>query len=160
MLEGYGDAGHKSLPDKISSSCGYVLLLTNKVTGASSILAWKSTKIRRVVGSSTAAEALATNETADALMYISAVLKELLGDTNIPLHLYTDSKNLHNSVNTSALVDDHRMRIDISRLKESIENGEVSSFELISSDLMLADALTKKGAAGFRLMKILRTGKY
>ena len=93
-------------------------------------------------------------------MYISPVLKELLGDTDIPSHLYTDSKNLHNAVSTSALVDDHRMRIDISRLKESIEKGEVSDFKLISSDVMLADVLTKKGAAGFMLMNILRTGKY
>ena len=160
VLEGYGDAGHKSLPDKISSSCGYVLLLTNKLTGASSVLTWKSTKIRRVVGSSTAAEALATNETCDALMYILAVLKEILGDIEIPLHLYTDSKNLHNSVNTTALCNDHRMRIDISRLKESVEKGEVSNFELVSSDVMLADVLTKKGAAGFKLMNILRNGKY
>ena len=35
VLEGYGDAGHKSLPDKISSSCGYIVLLTNKMTRAS-----------------------------------------------------------------------------------------------------------------------------
>ena len=160
VLEGYGDAGHKSLPDKISSSCGYVLLLTNTVTKASSILTWKSTKIRRVVGSSTAAEALATNDTADALLYISAVLKELLGDIVIPLHIYTDSKNLHDSVSTSALVVDHRMRVDIARLKESIEKGEVSHFQLVKKDAMLADVLTKNGAPGFGLMNILRTGKY
>ena len=108
---------------------------------------------------STAAEALATGETSDALMYISAVLKELMGD-DIPLYLYTDSKNLHDSVNTSALVDDHRMRIDISRFKESIDKREVSHFKLISSDVMLAGVLTKKGAAGFMLMNIFRTGKY
>lgn len=159
VLEGYGDAGHKSLPDKLSSSCGYVLLLRNKVSGATSVLSWKSTKIRRVVASSTAAEALATVETSDALMYISAVLKELLGDVHIPLHLFTDSKNLHNSVHTSALVDDQRMRVDIARLKESVEKGEISQFSLIGSGNMLADVLTKKGAAGFVLLNVLRNGQ-
>ena len=38
VLEGYGDAGFKSLPDKLSSCCGYVILLTNKKTEMSSIL--------------------------------------------------------------------------------------------------------------------------
>ena len=159
VLEGYGDAGHKSLPDKLSSACGYVLILRNKVTNTASVLSWKSTKIRRVVGSSTAAEALATVESSDALMYISAVLRELLGDElHIPLHLFTDCKNLHNAVHTSALVDDQRMRLDIARLKESVERGEVSQLHLTTSENMLADVLTKKGASGVGLLNILRNG--
>ena len=51
------------------------------------------------------------------------------------------------------------MRIDIARLKESIENGELSDFGLIGSNKMLADVLTKKGAAGFLLMDTLRLGQ-
>jgi hypothetical protein len=63
------------LPDKISSCCGYVILISNKKTGSSSILNWKSNKIKRVVGSSTAAEALASNETLDVLVHVKFVLK-------------------------------------------------------------------------------------
>ena len=119
-------------------------MLPNEVTGAASVSSWKSTKIRRVVGSSTAAEALAAAKTSEALMYVQVVLKELMGDFDIPLHLYTDSKNLHNSVNISALVDDHRMRIDISRLKENVERGELSQYNLIDSENMLVNVLTKR----------------
>ena len=161
ILEGYGDAGFKSLPDKLSSCCGYVLLVTNKETGFSSILSWKSTKIRRVVGSSTAAEALASNETLDALVYIRSVLQELLSEQlrNIPIQLSTDSKNLFKSVSTSALVENPRLRIDIAKLKESIDSGEMKEFFHIPKKEMIADVLTKQGAAGFQLMNILRTGK-
>ena len=92
VLEGYGDAGFKSLPNKLSSCCGYVILLTNKKMDRSSILDWKSNKIRRVVASSTSAEALASNETLDACAYVKCVLKELLQDSlgasDIPIDGY------------------------------------------------------------------------
>ena len=162
VLEAYGDAGYQSLPDKISSCCGYVLLLSNIETRTSSVITWKSNKVRRVVGSSTAAEGLASNETLDALVYIKAVLKELLGGLvdNIPLVLNTDSKNLYNSVHTSSLVDNHRIRTDLAKLKESISNGELKDFLLVTGEKMIADVLTKRGAAGFQLMNILQTGKW
>ena len=65
-IEGYGDAGFKSLPDKTSSCGGSVVMITNKVEGKSSILNWRSNKIKRVVSSSTAAEALAAAAAARA----------------------------------------------------------------------------------------------
>ena len=161
-LEAYGDAGFKSLPDKLSSCSGYVLLLRNTKNGVSSILNWKSIKIKRVVGSSTAAEALATNDALDGLVYIKYVLKELLGGVidNVPLDMFTDSKNLHNAVHTLTLVENPRLRTDIAKLKESIENGELNSFLYVPGRRMIADVLTKKGASGFRIMNMLQTGKY
>ena len=122
ILEGFGDAGFASLPDKISSCCGYVILVTNKETGHSSILSWKSAKIRRVVGSSTAAEALAFNETMNALVYIRFLLNELLQDKlkDIPMQLSTDSKNLYISVNTSTRVENPHLRTDIKERKKSL----------------------------------------
>ena len=162
VLEAYGDAGFKSLPDKVSSCSGSVLLLTNSATKSASVLSWKSNKIRRVVKSSTAAECLAANETLDALVYIKTVLRELLGGPmkDIPLVLNTDSKNLYNSVHTSSLVDNHRLRTDIAALRQSIDDGELQNLFLVTCEKMLADVLTKKGAAGFALMRILRTGKW
>ena len=162
VLEAYGGAGFKSLPDHVSSWSGSVLLLTNPESKSASVLSWKSNKIRRVVGSSTAAECLAANETLDALVYIKAVLSELLGGlvNDIPLVLNTDSKNLYNSVHSSSLVDNHRLRTDIAALQQSINDGELQNLLLVTGEKMLADVLTKKGAAGFVLMNILRTGKW
>ena len=160
VLQAYGDAGFKSLPDKLSSCSGYVVLLTNQENNTSSILSWKCNKIRRVVDSSTAAEALASNDTLDALVYIKCVLNELLGDLikNIPLQVFTDSRNLHRNVHTTLLVENPRLRTDIAKLKQSLERKELNTFELIRGKDMIADVLTKKGASGAKIMNILRTG--
>ena len=159
VLQGFGDAGFKSLPDKVSSCCGYVILLSNRKTGVTSVLDWKSL---RILGSSTAAEALAANDTLDALVYASHVLRELLGANvkDIPIELTTDCKNLHNSVHTSTLVENPRLRIDISKLKESLENKELRAFWYIAGKKMIANVLTKKGAEGVGLMSVLRHCKF
>ena len=159
MLEGYGDAGFKSLPDNVSSCGGQVLLLTNQKNGISCVLDWKSKKLKRVVTSSTAAEALAANDTLDSMVYVQSVLTELFGEQvkGVPLILMTDSKNLHDNVMNSTLVENPRLRTDIAVLKESIQTQELQKFVLVKGKKMIADVLTKKGAAGFRLMNLLRT---
>ena len=158
-LVAYGDAGYKNLPDKTSSCAGHVTLLTNNKEELSCVLNWKSKKLRRVVSSSTAAEALSANEALDDMVYIKHVLIELLGSTaeKIPLKLVTDSRNLHNSVMNSTLVENPRMRTDLAKVKNSLKDKELSEFTQVPGKEMLADVLTKKGAPGFELMKILRT---
>ena len=54
VLIGHGDAGIKSMNDKITSVGGYVLLLCNSRTNACCVLGWKSKKIKRKVISSLA----------------------------------------------------------------------------------------------------------
>ena len=56
-LQAYGDGAHKSLPDKISSCGGQVIIVSNKVRNLQCVVSWRSRKLRRVVSSSTAAEA-------------------------------------------------------------------------------------------------------
>ena len=58
VLEGYGDAGFKSLPDKTSSCGGHVILLRNVKKNVACVLDWRSKKLKRVVSSLPAAEAL------------------------------------------------------------------------------------------------------
>ena len=158
-LQGYGDAGFKSLPDKTSSCGGQVVLVCNKKRGLACVLDWKSKKLQRVVASSTAAEALAANSALDMLVYVRSVLAELLGDCrkNIPLELYTDSANLHDAVMSSSLVENPRLRCDVAMLKESLKSRELSKFAHVKGKQMIADVLTKKGAAGFKLLSLLRT---
>ena len=158
-LHGFGDAGFKSLPDKTSSCGGHVILVCNREKGLSCVLDWKTKKLKRVVSSSTAAEALAANDTLDMLVYVHSVLVELLGKVgkNIPLLLATDSKNLHKCVMNSSLVENPRLRTDIAMLKESLKSRELGEFVHVAGRMMIADVLTKKGAAGFKLMSLLHT---
>ena len=157
-LEGFGDAGFQSLPDKLSSCGGQVLLISNRTIGKACILKWRSKKLKRVVSSSTAAEALAANDALDELVYMQCLLKEILGESfQIPVCLHTDSANLHNAVIRSTLAESPRLRTDIVKLQESLSCGELSEFCKVDKKEMIADCLTKCGASPVELMKLLRT---
>ena len=158
-VQGFGDAGYKSLPDKTSSCGGQVIIVSNVQLGIACVLDWKSKKLKRVVTSSTAAETYAANDTLDEMVYVKSVLVELFKEraVDVPLELVTDSKNLHKSVLGSTLVENPRLRTEVAKLKESLKNRELSKFDRVEGQRMLADVLTKKGAAGFKLMHLLRT---
>ena len=79
VLVGHGDASIKSMPDKITSVAGHVVMLCNKVTNACIILRWKSKQIRRKVVSSLAGETLAMIGMIGELVYTKAMLEELFG---------------------------------------------------------------------------------
>ena len=141
ILVGLGDAGVKTLPDKIGSVGGQVVLLGNKITGKVCVLSWRSKKLIRKVVSSLAGEALATNDTLGEIVYSKAVLKQLFGEDvdNIPVVILTDSNNLFKSVYSTSLVDDARLIPDIAVLKEAIETGEVDEIRKVEQliDLLI-----------------------
>ena len=158
-LVGFGDAGFKSLPDKISSCGGQVLLLSNEKKGVSCVVNWKAKKIKRVVSSSTAAEALEVNDVLDELVYVKLVLMELLGGKahSIPTRVATDSKNLYDVIQSTTIAENPRLRVDVAKVKDSLRDEELNKLFHVKGKEMLADVLTKQGAPGFRLMKVLRT---
>ena len=157
-LVGHGDAGYKSLPDKVSSSGGHVILICNKTKGLSCVVNWRSRKLKRIVSSSTAAESLAINDCLDELVYVKLVLSELLGRQamDLPIHLFTDSRNLFKAVESSTSVENPRVRADIAKVKESLKEKELNGWYHVSGKDMLADVLTKKGAPGSKLLNVLR----
>ena len=114
-----------------------------------------------MVSSSTAAEALALNDTLDEMVYIKEVLKESVGEkaANIPMEMFTDSRNLYKSVMSTSLVSNPRLRTDVAKLQESLRTGEVSRINLVPGQEMIADCLTKKGASSEHLKRILQKGK-
>ena len=75
--------------------------------------------MKRLVTSSTAAEVLAINDTVGEAVYIQAVLGEVFCkiEQKVPIKVYTDSKNLVKAASTSALVEDSKLRLDLSILK-------------------------------------------
>ena len=117
--------------------------------------------MKRIVSSSTAAEALAANDALDTLVCTKSVLLEMLGEKakQIPMRLITDSKNLYKATYSSTPVENKRLRIDIGKLKESIKTNELHSFIHVEGKDMLADVLTKKGASAKKLISLLRCGK-
>ena len=72
----------------------------------------------------------------------------------IETSLHTDNKSLYDALNTSHLLLDKRLRVDISTLQEMNGGGE-GSYYWVNSSQQLEDALTKKGASKVKLVDVL-----
>ena len=74
----------------------------------------------------TAAKTLATNHVISQVEYVEAILKEIQekGVGDILMKIYKDSKNLYKMVLTFAMVEDCKLRLVLTLLKESVKNRE------------------------------------
>merc|ERR1712155_406829 len=108
VLVGHGDAGIKSMPDKITSVGGHVVMMVNKETSKTCVLGWRSRMLKRKVISSLAGEALAMAGTIGEIVYTKAILLQIMGKRmdKVPVITVTDSKNLEEAVYSTKLVED------------------------------------------------------
>ena len=151
----YSDASYGNLKGGGSQGGHIVFLRDNRGTCAPVV--WSSKKIKRVVRSTLGAETLSAVDAMDSAYLISNILKEILvqkEEREIEVFLYTDNKSLYDSMNTSNLMIDKRLRVDISSLREMHDKGEVN-FRWIEGDNQLADVLTKRGATKKKLLNVL-----
>ena len=150
------DASLNNLNCGVDSCMGYIALLVNDAQMCSP-LSWRSGKIKRVVRSTIAAEALALIEGLEDGLYIQHAIKELL-DMTVPIIGFSDHRGLNEAVRSTKLTDDRRLRIDISAIKEMLKDGIVKEIRFCSSDEQLADSLTKKTSDNKRLLHCLQNG--
>ena len=150
------DASFNNLNDG-GSQGGNIIFLYDKNKNSAPIT-WSSKKVKRVVRSTLAAETLAAVDALDSAFLVSKLLSEFLGETeNREIDLFTDNKSLYDNVNTSNLVSDKRLRVDISAVREMVIEDRVN-FKWISGKIQLADVLTKKGASKSRQIDVLKCG--
>ena len=153
----YSDASFGNLKDG-SSQGGYIIFLADQNRNCAPV-SWSSKKLKRVVRSTLAAETLAAMDALDSAFLIARILSELLSEEkNREIRVYTDNKSLHDVTRTSHLVEDKRLRIEVSALREMLEKDNVS-LHWVNSDAQLADALTKKGAPKNKLIGVLKSGR-
>jgi hypothetical protein len=157
MLVVFTDAGFANLPDKVSSTAGYVVFLVG--VDKACPLVWKSNKIKRIVKSTLGAETMACLQGLEEALYLKQILLELQSDLSIPIVAYVDSKSLKDNVHSTKLVDNRLLRIDIARVKQMLQIGEVQSIRWCTTFSQLANCLTKRGASGSLLLDIFHTGK-
>ena len=159
---GFGDAGIRSMPDKLSSVGGQVILLADCSKDLACVLNWRSKKLVRKVISSLAGEALALVAAIGEMVYNKAIMKQIYGEEieDIPVIMFTDSKNLFEAVYSTALVEDAWLIPDIAVIKDALENGTITCLRRVESEKMLANCLTKAGASSEELMTVLQTGYY
>ena len=84
--------------------------------------------------------------------------KEIFNVETVKVECITDSKSLVDHLESTRVVDDSRIRVDIARLKEMIKLGEIS-VRWVSTDHQLADPMTKQGASATKLVEVLENGR-
>ena len=137
------------------SQGGYISFIVDK-NGVFSPVTWQSRKIRRVVKSTIGAECLAAVEAAEVTIFIATMIRDVLKlSSNIDSFLFCDNRNLVNAVHSSTNLEDKRLVLDISILRDLVEQRELTEFLWIATDLQLADVLTKQGASSKLLLNVL-----
>ena len=122
-------------------------------------ITWKSKKIDRVTRSPLASEVCAIVDASDAGYLVAEMAKELYQLEKTPkVHLYTDSKSLKQNLESTHVIQDPRLRVDMARLKQMIDLEEMV-INWVPSQLQLADSLTKKGASADKLIEVLRSAQ-
>ena len=115
--------------------------------------------VRRVARSTLAAETLSFADGTDAGEYVKQLVSEFhLNSMNSPVNMITDSKSLFDASNTTSLISDRRLRVEMSSIREMKEEGDID-IKWVKGEAQLADVLTKKGASSQQLMKVLKDGK-
>lgn len=157
----FSDAALGNLPDG-GSQGGYLILLVGE-SGKFSPIWWNSRKIRRVVRSTLSAETLSMSDAIDMAVFIATLYSELTkgqpDPTNLNVLCITDCKSLVDAVKSSKCVLEKRLRIEMSAIKELIENGQIKDVQWCDTTKQLADSLTKSGASSLLLRKTLQMGE-
>ena len=155
----FTDASYANLSDKVSSAGGYIIFLKGS-NGRLCPISWASKKIKRVVKSTLAAEALALVEGLDACYFVKSILQEMIKVKNehrIPIKCYTDNKSLSENIHSTKLISEKRLRLDLASIKESVNVGDIEVIWVRTSK-QISDCLTKAGADFRNLVEVLSGG--
>ena len=156
---GIVDASYKS--DEKSIGGMLIALANDKMTRASPIM-WKSKQIERVCHSSKDAETLAMNKLIDELVYIARQVEILLfGDyrKRMPVRVITDSEPTLESIVSTKQIERKGLRMTVQEIKEKLLEGEIQSYQWLSTKEMWADGLTKEMEMAEGLRKLLKEVK-
>ena len=82
-----------------------------------------------------------------------------LEPSTITIKAYVDNKSAIDAILYTRLLEDKRLRVDIAAIKESLQIHDVNRIQWVPGQLQLANPMTKQGAPGFNLLKVLELGK-
>ena len=153
----FSDASHANLPSGASQG-GYIVFLS----GGGRVLPfmWQSKKLNRVTKSPLASETMELADAADAGHLAAVIVQEVFALSNEPrVQCFTDSKSLIDHLQTSHVIQDSRLRVDVARIREMIALKECE-MKWVPNEKQLADPLTKAGATSMKLLEVLRCGKF
>ena len=154
-IRSFADASYNNLK-KGGSQGGHVIFLADRY-GRSCPIEWKSNKLKRVVRSPLAAEALACADCIEADIYWANSLKEITKRSIKVVH-HTDSQSLVDNLASRKTVTDKLLRVDINVIKENAERNGVE-IKWIEGEHNLSDVMTKAGVNPKPILDSLRYGK-
>ena len=130
-------------------------------TGNCCPIAWNAHKIKMVVRSTLAAEMLSLGEGLEAGFYYRQMLEEIHGldFKTINIEAYVDNKSVIEAVSSTRMVEDKSLRVDIATIQELLKFLEVNRIQWVPGHLQLANVMTKQGASGYNLLKVLQSGQ-
>ena len=103
---------------------------------------------------------MALETATDDAVYLSDILAEVyagnVGEPGPPLIIREDSKSLIESLYSTKKVRKKTMRVVISSLQQKLKSREIEDIEHISSELQIADILTKKRSFNPHFASVLR----
>ena len=147
-IECYSDAPFGNLPLD-----GYIIFVSDHCGNKSSVT-WQSRKVRRVVKSTLATKTLALLDAADAGVFISCLIKQILGLKVAPsVKCYVNNKSLVDALHSTTSVEDKSLRINIAVLRDMMQRRDVEDVIWVKTAHQLANALTKKGACSEDLLR-------
>ena len=152
----YSDASHANLPSGASQgACILFVAGNNRIAPVH----WQSKKLARVPKSSLAAETLMIAEAGDNGVFTASMLKELFALQEMPtVRILTDSRSFCDHLQSTHVLADTRMRVDMARIREMLQVNEIR-VSWVPAEQQLADSLTKHGASPARLLEVLRSGR-
>ena len=133
-MKTYSDASFANLVDEVSSGRGHIIFLVDEEQRAAP-LNWTANKVKQVVSSTLAAEALSLHDCLDTAEYIRYMLAEALKlkTVDIPIIANVDSDNLVKALHSTTLVSDCKLRIDIGAIKQTMQESNISAQWVITS---------------------------
>ena len=155
----FSDAALANLSDGVSSTSAHIVLLLGRDSRCCP-LSWQANKIKRVVRSTIAAEALSLLEAIEDAIFQRSQIEDMLGQhvESLPIIAVIDNRSVVEAVHSTKMVEDKRLRLDISAIKQTMEESKVSCV-WCPGNLQLANCLTKKGASALQLLSVLQSGK-
>ena len=154
------DASLCNINDGTGITGGHIVWLVD-CHGKCCPLSWHANKIKQVVRSTMAAETLSLQEGLESSFYCRKMLENIIGipHKTISIIVYVDNQSVIEAVHSTKLVFDKRLRVDIAAVSESLTRTEGSEIKWCPSNIHLADCMTKRGAAGYNLLNILKDGR-
>ena len=156
---GVVDASYKSDEKSIG---GMLIMIANDGMTVASPIMWKSKQIERVCHSSKDAETLAMSKLLDEVTYIARQLEILLfGDyrKRMPVRIMTDSEPTLESIASTRQIERKGLRMTVQEMKEKLMEGEIESYQWLSTKEMWADGLTEEMEMADGLRNLLKEGK-